>query len=96
VLASRLGMASAADSALRVELNRYSLKMQGLLGRRCPTPMLSAYWPGDIFSPEEESKLIVSSSTDGKLMPIALSPIMSNFDKALRDIVDWLAKRLTR
>lgn len=96
VLASRLGMASAADSALRVELSRYSLKTQGLLGRRCPTPMLSAYWPNDPFSPAEESKLIVNSSLDGKLMPIALSPVLSNFDKALRDIVDWLAKRLTR
>lgn len=94
VLASRLGMASASDTALRTELNRYSLKTQGLLGRRTPTPLLSAHWPGDIFSPEEESKLIVSSSADGKRMPIALSPAMRNFDKALRDIVDWLAKRL--
>ncbi|MCX0498926.1 esterase FrsA [Erwinia billingiae] len=96
VLASRLGMATASDSALRIELNRYSLKMQGLLGRRCPTPMLSGYWPNDPFSPEEESRLIVNSSADGKLMPIPLSPAMLNFDKALRDIVDWLAKRLTR
>lgn len=96
VLASRLGMAGAADSALRVELNRYSLKLQGLLGRRCPTPMLAAYWPNDIFSPEEESKLIVQSSADGKLMPIALSPAMANFDKALHDIVEWLAKRVLR
>nr|WP_024967147.1 esterase FrsA [Pantoea sp. IMH] len=96
VLASRLGMASASDTALRTELNRYSLKTQGLLGRRTPTPLLSAHWPGDIFSPEEESKLIVSSSADGKRMPIALSPAMRNFDQALRDIVDWLAKRLAR
>ncbi|SUG49238.1 fermentation/respiration switch protein [Salmonella enterica subsp. arizonae] len=36
VLASRLGMHDASDEALRVELNRYSLKVQGLLGRRCP------------------------------------------------------------
>ncbi len=36
VLASRLGMHDASDEALRVELNRYSLKTQGLLGRRCP------------------------------------------------------------
>lgn len=96
VLASRLGMANAADSALRVELGRYSLKTQGLLGRRCPTPMLSGYWPNDPFSPEEESRMIVQSSADGKLLPITLTPALSNFDKALRDIVDWLAKRLTR
>lgn len=50
VLASRLGMHDASDEALRVELNRYSLKVQGLLGRRCPTPMLSGYWKNDPFS----------------------------------------------
>lgn len=94
VLASRAGMATASDSALRVELNRYSLKLQGLLGRRCPTPMLSAYWSNDPFSPPEESKLIVNSSADGKLMPIAHSPVMLSFDKALHDIVEWVAKRL--
>ncbi|KAA1044125.1 alpha/beta hydrolase, partial [Pseudocitrobacter sp. 73] len=38
VLASRLGMHDASDDALRIELNRYSLKTQGLLGRRFPTP----------------------------------------------------------
>ncbi len=36
VLASRLGMHDASDEALRVELNRYSLKVQGLLGRHLP------------------------------------------------------------
>ncbi|KAB8312987.1 esterase FrsA [Erwinia endophytica] len=95
VLASRLGMASAADSALRAELKRYSLKTQGLLGRRTPLPMLSGYWADDPFSPEEESRLIVQSSAGGKLMPVSLSPLLSGFDKALHDIVDWLAHRLT-
>ncbi|WP_034912573.1 esterase FrsA [Erwinia sp. 9145] len=94
VLASRLGMRSASDDALRAELNRYSLKTQGLLGRRTPVPLLSAWWPDDVFSPEEESTLIVRSSGDAKRLPIARSPAMHNFDKALRDIVDWLAKRL--
>ena len=31
VLASRMGMANASDNVLKVELNSYSLKMQGLL-----------------------------------------------------------------
>jgi esterase FrsA len=44
-------MHDASDEALRVELNRYSLKTQGLLGRRCPTPMLSGFWKNDPFSP---------------------------------------------
>jgi esterase FrsA len=94
VLASRLGMIDASDEALRVELNRYSLKTQGLLGRRCPTPMLSGFWERDPFSPEQDSRLIASSSADGKMLNIPFSPLFLNFDKALREITDWLAKRL--
>ncbi|MGP3593399.1 esterase FrsA [Vagococcus sp. WN89Y] len=91
VLASRLGMSDASDEALRVELNRYSLKTQGLLGRRCPTPMLSGFWQNDPFSPEEESRLITSSSSDGKLLEIAFNPVYRNFDNALRQITRWIS-----
>ena len=90
VLASRLGMHDASDEALRVELNRYSLKVQGLLGRRCPTPMLSGYWKNDPFSPEEDSRLITSSSADGKLLEIPFNPVYRNFDKGLQEITDWI------
>lgn len=94
VLASRLGMLDASDNALRVELNRYSLKTQGLLGRYCPTPMLSGYWANDPFSPEEESRLITSSSADGKLLAIPFNPVYRNFDKALKEITGWIKQRL--
>lgn len=94
VLASRLGMHNAADDALYVELNRYSLKTQGLLGRRCPTPMLSGFWKNDPFSPGEDSQLITASSADGKLLEIPFNPVYRNFDKALRDITGWINYRL--
>lgn len=94
VFASRLGMSNVSDANLSVELNRYSLKTQGLLGRRCPTPMLSGYWANDMFSPEEESRLITSSSVDGKLLSIPASPVYKNFDKALLNIVEWIKRRL--
>lgn len=94
VLASRLGMHDASDEALRVELNRYSLKTQGLLGRRCPTPMLSGFWQNDPFSPEAESRLITSSSSNGKLLDIPFNPVYRNFDAALRKIVDWINHQL--
>ena len=93
VLASRLGMHDASDEALRVELNRYSLKTQGLLRRRCPTPMLSGFWKDDPFSPEEESRLITSSSADGKLLEIPFNPVYRNFDHALRQIARWINHR---
>lgn len=94
VLASRLGMNDAAESALSVELNRYSLKTQGLLGRRCPTPILSGFWANDPFSPEEESRLITSSSANGKLLSIPFKPVYKNFDNALKEITVWLKQRL--
>ncbi|TDS71300.1 esterase FrsA [Pantoea sp. PNA 14-12] len=96
MLASRLGMAGSTDSALRAELLSYSLKNQGLLGRRTATPMLSAYWSNDLFSPEEESKLIASSSAQGKALLIPVKPVAASFDSALNEICDWLAQRLKR
>ncbi|MCW2480445.1 esterase FrsA [Candidatus Symbiopectobacterium sp. NZEC135] len=90
VLASRLGMANATDAALKTELGRYSLKTQGLLGHRCPTPMLAGYWDNDLLCPKEEASLIVNSSTNGKLLPIKSAPIYRNFHQALGHISDWL------
>ena len=94
MLASRLGMSSTSDSNLRIELNRYSLKVQGLLGRRTPLPMLAAYWPDDLFSPEEEARLIAGSSAQGKLLAIPGKPVFNSFEKALNQICDWLTKQL--
>lgn len=94
VLASRIGMSSASDSALKTELNRYSLKTQGLLGRRTPTPMLAAYWENDIFSPKSEAKLIADSSADGKLLPIRSEPLYGHFDSALHEICSWLQNHM--
>jgi len=94
MLASRLGMSSTSDSNLRTELNRYSLKVQGLLGRRTPTPMLAAYWPDDIFGPETDAQLIANSSSQGKTLAIPAKPVFASFDKALNQICDWLEKQL--
>ncbi|SFN38506.1 esterase FrsA [Izhakiella capsodis] len=94
LLASRLGMTHASDEALRRELNCYSLKVQGLLGRRCPTPMLSCYWPGDPFSPESDSQLINQSSTQGALLSIPATPVMQSFQHALQQISQWIARHV--
>lgn len=95
VLASRLGMHDASDEALCVELNRYSLKTQGLLGRRCPTPMLSGCWQNDPFSPEDDSRLITSSSSDGKLLQVPFKPVYRNFDLSLKEIAVWINQRFS-
>ncbi|AKA39426.1 esterase FrsA [Yersinia ruckeri] len=94
VLASRLGMADASDASLKVELNRFSLKTQGLLGRRCHVPMLAEYWENDPFSPKEDAKLIVSSSIDGKLLSIPSKPVYDSFHRALLQTCDWLKDKM--
>lgn len=95
VMASRLGMHEATDSALSTELSRFSLKNQGLLGHHCPLPMFSGYWDNDIFSSKEDSQLIVNSSQDGKLLKIPAKPLYRSFDIALDSISAWLVKRLS-
>ena len=89
-----MGMANASDSVLKTELNRYSLKTQGLLGRRCPTPMLAAYWDDDPLSPKEESQLIASSSLNGKLLAIPRTPVYQSFHQSLLQICDWLRDKM--
>ncbi|WAT01305.1 esterase FrsA [Rouxiella chamberiensis] len=95
VLASRIGMPYASNAALRVELNRYSLKMQGLLGRRTPVPMLSCFWENDPFSPQEESRLVAGSSPNGKVLAIPSLPLYASYDKALKEICHWLKLKLS-
>lgn len=90
VLASRIGVAGVADGTLKTELNSYSLKVQGLLGRRCPTPILAGCWPDDPFSPPAEAQLIVSSSRAGTLLPIKESPLYRHFHLSLAEISRWL------
>ncbi|TCV91557.1 esterase FrsA [Biostraticola tofi] len=92
VLASRTGMPNASDMALKTELSSYSLKNQGLLGRRCPTPMLAGYWKNDPFSPKQESELVASSSLSGKLLQVNSAPVYQGFHTALLQICDWLKK----
>ncbi|NRN28806.1 esterase FrsA [Photorhabdus heterorhabditis] len=94
MFASRLGIYNVDENAFRLELGCYSLKKQGLLGRRCPVPMLAGYWQNDIFSPKEESKLIVMSSMDSKLLAIPTTPVYSSFDKALQETSQWLKNKI--
>lgn len=95
VLASRIGMPYASNEALRAELNRYSLKMQGLLGRRTSIPMLSGYWDNDPFSPKQESSLIAGSSADGKVIAIPSRPMYDSYERALKDICHWLKLKIS-
>ncbi|MDX7999220.1 esterase FrsA [Xenorhabdus sp. Reich] len=94
VLASRLGIFHVDEESLRSEMSCYSLKKQGLLGRRCTVPMHSVYWEDDIFSPRKDSKLIAMSSMDGSLRAIPSASTYSGFSKALHEISVWLKDKV--
>lgn len=94
IIASRLKLDSTTDNLLHTELSRYSLKMQGLLGRRCPLPMCSVCFENDAFSPISESKLIVSSTGDGKLISVASKPLLSSLDSGLQQLTGWIQQKL--
>ncbi|WP_118986830.1 esterase FrsA [Photorhabdus sp. CRCIA-P01] len=94
MFASRLGIYNVDENAFRLELGCYSLKKQGLLGRRCSVPMLAGYWQNDIFSPKEESRLIAMSSMESKLLAIPTTPVYSSFNKALQEISRWLKNKI--
>lgn len=94
IIASRLKLDSTTDSLLYIELNRYSLKTQGLLGRRCSIPMCSMAFENDVFSPLSESTLMASSSCEGKIIKVASTPLKSSFNNGLQQLTEWIHQKL--
>lgn len=94
VFASRIGVYQVDGASLRHELSCYSLKKQGLLGKRSKVPMMSVCLKNDIYSPKEESDLIMRSSMDSDLVMLPSSPIFANFEKALSETTAWLKTKI--
>ncbi|MGL4856792.1 alpha/beta hydrolase, partial [Plesiomonas sp.] len=84
----------SAHDLLRAELQSYSLKTQGLLGRRCRVPVLAAGVDNDLFSPKEENRFIAMSSVDGKCIQIPASPLQTGFERIMAQITDWIDQKL--
>lgn len=94
VFASRLGIYHVDGAALRHELSCYSLKNQGLLGRRSYVPMMSVCWENDIYSPKQESDLIMRSSMDSHLLALPATPVFENYQKSLSETTSWLKSKI--
>lgn len=94
MLASRLGKNTRDDATLASEISAFSLKNQGLLGRRSPVPMLSACLSNDPFSPPQDSELISRSSAAGKTLSLPSRPLLTSYRHCLDEISDWLADKL--
>jgi esterase FrsA len=94
VLASRLGLSSVSDSLLEAEMTRYSLKVQGLLGHRCPTPMLAMSMNNNLYSTESDAKLIASSSLNGKLISMPKTLHQDHITASLMQMMEWIEKKM--
>lgn len=90
VLASRLGLCSVSDSLLVSEMYRYSLKVQGLLGHRCSTPMLAVCMNNQLYHTIEDAKLIASSSLHGKFVQIPKKPLRNHVEESLKQTMEWI------
>ncbi|MBP6121922.1 MULTISPECIES: esterase FrsA [Providencia] len=94
VFASRLGIYHVDGTSLRHELSCYSLKNQGLLGKRSKVPMMSVHLENDIYSPKAESDLIRRSSVDSHIVTLPSSPVFANFEKSLSETTEWLKTKI--
>ncbi|WP_321146741.1 esterase FrsA, partial [Providencia alcalifaciens] len=90
VFASRLGVYQVDGQSLRHELSCYSLRNQGLLGRRNQVPMMSVCFKNDPYSPKADSDLIARSSMDSHLLTLPSSPILEAFERSMSDTTKWL------
>lgn len=94
VLASRLGLQNVNENNLRLLLSSYSLKNQGLIGRRISVPMMGVYWKGDDISPKEDAQLIARSSMDGDILAMNEKPLYEGLELALEKSADWIYHKL--
>lgn len=94
VFASRLGVYQVDGQSLRHELSCYSLRNQGLLGRRNQVPMMSVCFKNDPYSPKADSDLIARSSMDSHLLTLPSSPILEAFERSMSDTTKWLESKI--
>ncbi|WP_246616398.1 esterase FrsA [Thaumasiovibrio subtropicus] len=95
VFASRLGKTTIPKSTLVSQLCTFSLKQQGLLGRRaCSVPMLGVSLEGDSFCPPSDNHLLAASSRDGKAIILPDSPLNTGYHRCMTAVTQWLQEKL--
>lgn len=95
MLASRLGKHGVSKGSLVSHLPAWSLKHQGLLGRRkIDVPMLGIGLKGDPVCSEFDNQLIAMSSYGGKAVTLPEKPLHDGYHRAMTTVVDWLKEKL--
>ncbi|MTC50517.1 esterase FrsA [Providencia alcalifaciens] len=94
VFASRLGIYQVDGQSLRHELSCYSLRKQGLLGRRNQVPMMTVCFKNDPYSPKADSDLIARSSMDSHLLMLPSNPVLEAFERSMSETTKWLESKI--
>ncbi|WP_084722214.1 esterase FrsA [Photobacterium aquae] len=95
MLASRLGKHGVSKTSLISHLSAWSLKTQGLLGRRrSEVPMLGLGLKGDPVCSEMDNQLVAMSSRGGKAVTLPAKPLHDGYHRAMVMAVDWLKEKL--
>ncbi|MGF1680480.1 esterase FrsA [Photobacterium minamisatsumaniensis] len=95
MFASRMGKHGVSKASLMSHLPAWSLKLQGLLGRRkVDVPMLGICLKGDPVSTEMDNQLIAMSSRGGKALILPEKPLHDGYHRSMEAVVDWLKEKL--
>ncbi|MEZ8096554.1 esterase FrsA [Photobacterium swingsii] len=97
MIASRMGKHGVSRQSLLAHLPAWSLKHQGLLGRRkVAVPMLGISLKNDPVCPESDNQLIAMSSYGGKAVTLPEKPLHDGYHRSMLTIMEWLADKLEK
>ncbi|MGF1726653.1 esterase FrsA [Photobacterium nomapromontoriensis] len=95
MIASRMGKHGVSKTSLISHLPAWSLKLQGLVGRRkLDIPMLGIGLKGDPVCSEFDNQLIAMSSRGGKAVLLPEKPLHDGYHRAMLTVVEWLKEKL--
>ncbi|GAB6259822.1 esterase FrsA [Photobacterium sp. CCB-ST2H9] len=95
MFASRMGKNGVSKASLVSHMTAWSLKQQGLLGRRkVDIPMLGVNLKDDPVSTDMDNQLIAMSSRGGKAVSLPAAPLHDGYHRAMTQVVEWLKDKL--
>lgn len=90
-----MGKNGVSKTALLSHLPAWSLKNQGIVGRRpVGIPMLGLNLKNDPVCPESDNQLIARSSYRGKAVTLPEKPLHDGYHRAMTMVVEWLNEKV--
>ncbi|PSW19607.1 esterase FrsA [Photobacterium sanctipauli] len=95
MIASRMGKHGVSKASLTSHLPAWSLKLQGLLGRRkVDVPMLGISLKGDPVCSDMDNQLIAMSSRGGKAVQLPEKPLHDGYHRSMTAVLEWLKDKM--